>query len=152
MEKNKRDEYFIIAEILACISFILHTICVVTAERGGSFAPAWITNFNAIYWLKTVSAIIGFYCFFISGVFNTKDISRYISISTLIILLYSLPIINTVFLFIFAIIFKIIRGSTFEYEDRILIQTIWFIPLIFIIGDLCTNLSKKRKNNYNGHR
>ncbi len=144
MEEYKKKN-FIIAEILACVSFVLHTICVVTAERGGSCAPAWVPKFNLIYWLKTISAAIGLFYFFISRVFSIKQIPRYISISTLIILFYSIPIINTTFLLLFAIIFKIIRGSTFEYEDRIVIQIIWLIPALIVAIDILINLIKVRK-------
>ncbi len=134
---------FIIAEILACISFILNTICVVTADRGGPFASVWITHFGIIYWSKTILAIIGIYYFFTSKVFTVREIPRYISICTLIILWYSIPFINTVLIIIVGTIFKAIQGSsTLEYEDRIPIQIIWSVPFFIIIRTLLMKIFK----------
>lgn len=137
---------FIIAEILACLSFILNTICVVTADRGGPFASAWVTHFGIIYWSKTILAIIGIYYFFTSKVFTAREIPHYISISTLIILWYSIPLINTVLIIIVGTIFKALQGlSTLEYEDRIPIQIIWSVPFFIIVIVLLMKIFKIRK-------
>ena len=72
-EESYKEKNFILAEILACVSFILNTISVVLAERGGSFAPAWVPIFNWIYWLKTILAAMGLFYFLTSKVFTTKE-------------------------------------------------------------------------------
>lgn len=137
MDDKTRDKNLIIAEILSCLSFILNTICVYTADKGTSFAPAWVTKLDFFYWLKTISAATGLVYLFISKVFFTKLVSRHLAFFVLIVLLYSIPFINTVFILIMGIIFKALQGSsTLEYEDRIIIQAIWLIPVSFIIINL----------------
>ena len=138
---------FIIAEILACVSFIFNTICVMTADRGGAWAPAWVPKFNLFYWLKTTLAIIGLFYFFTSRVFTTKQIPRYISIFTLIILWYSIPLVNTNFILIVGPLFKALQmlslsPPSFEYEDRIPIQLIWSLPAFIVVINLLIKLAR----------
>ena len=70
MEENKITEYkkknFVIAEISACVSFVLNTVCVASSYgNGGEFGSGWWnTNFNLSYWFKTIAAIIGLFYFF----------------------------------------------------------------------------------------
>ncbi len=136
-EEGYRNKKFIIAEILACIAFILNTICVLTAkEIHGPGAPAWLPHFGIVYWFKTTLAIIGLFYFFTSGVFITKKMPRYISISTLIILWYSIPVVNFFFNIIFNMLFSgisIARKEGITFQSRIPTQIIWSIP-VFIVA------------------
>lgn len=147
MEGDIDKRNFIIAEVLACTSFILNTICVITAERGGPFASAWVTNFGLIYWFKTLMATAGLFYFFTSRAFITREISRYMSILTLIILWYSMPLANAAFVLIAGTIFKAIQSSSasLQYEDRIPIQIIWAIPAFMIAINLLAKLPNIKK-------
>ena len=94
MEANKTIECkmnnFVIAEVLACISFILNSVCVITAkDSSGPGSLAWNPDFGLLYWLKTIFAFIGIYCFSKSGIFSSKTTKRYLIISTLVVILYS---------------------------------------------------------------
>lgn len=150
MEENKITEYrkknFVIAEISACVSFILNTVCVIMANRGGPFAPAWLPRFDSFYWLKTILAASGVFYYLISNAFTSKEVPRYISIITFIILLYSVPFINSLFLIPFASTLKVFRGSTFNFDDRITVQAIWSIPALILVLDLFVRLAKNQKN------
>lgn len=143
-----KNTNFIIAEILACLSFVLNTICVVTAKNAtGPFAPTWLPNFSFIYWFKTILAVVGIFYFFTSRVFITKEIPRYISISTLMILWYSIPVTNLVLHSPITIIFSKIQGSSdITYESRIPTQITWSIPMFIVTVNLLKQLySIKRK-------
>jgi hypothetical protein len=151
MEENKITEYkkknFIIAVILTSVSFILNTVCVANSHgSGGEFGSVWWnTDFNLFYWIKTIVAIFGLFYFFRSGIFTTKQVPRYLSIFTLIILLYSIPIVNFIFLFIPAIILKGIIHYDFVYKDRVIIQLIWpvFVFVLLLFTDRLINGLKR---------
>jgi len=65
MEENNRTRDFVIAEVLACVTFVLNTICVMTGEmKYGPTAPVWEPDFGLIYWLKTILAVVGIVYFF----------------------------------------------------------------------------------------
>jgi len=140
--KNNR---FIIAEILACVTFVLNTICVVTAkEIHQSFSPVWLPNFGLIYWLKTILAIVGIFYFFSSAVFIAKKGSHYISIPTLAILRYSVPGVNFLLYFPIAMLFIVDKNQTAyqAYGVRIPVQIIWSIPAFLVAVDFIKKLVK----------
>jgi len=142
-----KERNFVIAEVLACTSFILNTICVVTGkELHGEITPPWLPHFGFIYWLKTTLAIVGLFYFIFSRVFTTKSISRYISISTLMILLYSIPFINNWLYFFLLLIVVAIKGERYEtFGDRIPVQIMWSIPMIIVMTDLLRSAIMKFK-------
>ena len=88
MEENSRAGDFVIAEVLACVTFVLNTICVVTGKmKSGPTMPVWLPDFGLIYWFKTILAVVG-----IVYLFRSKLTSpRHIFVSTLIALFYSIP-------------------------------------------------------------
>jgi len=147
MGESVNKKLFLIAENLACISFIFNMICVITAERGGAGSSAWITNFGVVYWFKTLLAVTGLFCFFGSRIFVSKLAPIYVTISTLIILLYSIPIINMSLTIIIGVLFKILQSKvvSLEYEDRLIIQTIWLIPVFIVIKDIFSGMIKVNK-------
>lgn len=140
-----KERNFVIAEVLACASFILNTICVVTGrEMHGPTAPAWLPHFGVIYWSKTVLAVLGLFYFFTSGVFTAKKTLRIISISTLILLLYSIPMVNVGLYFFLLLIIMAIKGERYEtYGDRIPVQIMWFIPMVIVMVDLFIRVALK---------
>ena len=117
------------------MSFVLNTVCVASSYgNGGEFGSGWWnTNFNLSYWFKTIAAIIGLFYFFRSRAFTAKHVPRYLSIFTLIILWYSIPIVNFIFLYIPAIIAKGIIHYDFKYEDRIIIQFTWLVSVFLLL-------------------
>jgi len=134
MEKNKRDEYFIFAEILACASFILNTISVVTLE--GSSPIELVPKFDFIYQLKTILAFVGIFCFFLSRGFSLKLIPWYIRVLTIFVLLYSIPIINMFLVLPVAVVFRKFLNSSFGYREMIISQIIWGVPFLAITRDV----------------
>lgn len=147
-EEGYKSNNFIIAEILACISFILNTVCVFTAkELHGPGAPAWLPSFGWVYWFKTILAVMGLFYFFTSRVFTAKEIPRYISISTLIVLWYSIPVVNLVFAIAipFNVLFSginVVREQGITFESRIPTQIIWSIPMFIVLTDFLIRLIK----------
>lgn len=145
-EINYKNRNFIIAEILACITFILNTICVLTAkELHAPWAPPWLPGFVLGYWLKTFLAVVGLSYFFKSKVFIAREKPRYVSISTLIVLWYSIPGVNLVFNFLFDILFSgidVVREQGVTFESRIPTQIIWSIPMLIVLADLLMKVIK----------
>jgi len=156
MEENKITEYknknFVISEILACVSFILNTICVITAkDSSGPGSSAWNPDFGLLYWSKTIFAFAGIFYFLKQGLFGKKVARGYLIISTLIVLLYSIPIMNLSFIIITAMLLKLIGivSLPLKYQDRIPIQIFWSMPVFIIILDLRIILIKFLNNKDN---
>lgn len=149
MLTNFKNRNFIISESLACVTFILNSINVITAkEVSGPGAPAWIPDFGLAYWLKTILAIVGLWYFFTSRVFINKNTSRYVSICTLLVLLYSIPVINMFFAMPFEILFSGIGtfdARSINYESRIPNLIVWAIPTCILLVDIFRKLIRIKK-------
>lgn len=149
---NKKGECkinsFVIAESLATISFILNTICVITARQlYGAGSPTWLPHFGLMYWLKTILAGIGLIYLFISRVFSAKYCSRFLPIFTLLILLYSIPGVNFIFSLPFNVLFSyknIVLDKGVTFEARIATQIVWSIPLFIVIANLLMKLARAK--------
>jgi len=152
MEENNRARDFIIAELLACVTFVLNTICVVTGERKYTAGSAiWEPHFGLIYWLKTILAVVGIVYFFRSC---KAPVPWYVKFCTLIILLFSVPIINLILTFYPDLIFSgniMLRGQMHYnvseadmryFSARIPTQIAWSIPMLLIANDLIAKLMR----------
>lgn len=144
-----KERNFVIAEILACVSFILNTICVITAkELHGPGAPSWLPHFGFIYWSKTILAVIGLFYFFTSRVFTIKSITRYFAILTLILLWFSIPLINSILTLHLDALFTgldVARKQGVTFESRIPTQIVWSIPMFIVMVDLLRRSTIKIK-------
>ncbi|MDD5513138.1 MAG: hypothetical protein PHD09_05170 [Candidatus Omnitrophica bacterium] len=155
MEEKNQARDFVIAEVLACVTFVLNTICVVTGERKYTAGSAvWQPDFGLIYWLKTILAVIG-----LVYLFRSKLTRPYhIFISTLVVLFYSIPIVNFIlashlnsFLSGSFLLYGTSRdldySSDLIFKGRIPTQLFWSIPMLLIANDLLAKIiSKVRRN------
>lgn len=153
MEENLQikynKSYFLIAELLAFLAFVFNSVCVIMADRGGPFVAAWMPKFDLFYWLKTIFAVSGLVYYSISRALTSKEVPSHISLITLIILLYSIPFINSLFLIPFAVVLKLFRGTTFYFDDRIAIQGVWSILVLILVLDFFIRLMKIQNNEKN---
>lgn len=151
--ENYKSGRFITAELLACVTFILNTICVVTAkEKHGPFSPAWLPHFGVVYWTKTILAYIGVIYFFMSRPFFEKRVSRYVIVCTLVVFCYSIPVVNSLLTLPLDAIFSLeslSRNQGTTYESRIPTQIIWSIPMFMVAFDLLKRLIKNIMANKN---
>jgi len=148
MEENSRDRDFVIAEVLACVTFVLNTICVVTGKmKSGEMMPVWLPDFGLVYWLKTVLAIIGLVYLFRSKIIHPL----YIFILTLVVLLYSIPVINSFLTFPFDYILSgniMLQGIDYDvniadkkmFDARVYTQIAWSLPVLIIVANLFMKL------------
>lgn len=143
MEEKIRESRFLIAEILACVSFILNTISVISVTGGGPIGPT--PKFGLIYQIKTLTAIFGIFYFFYSGVFSLKQVSWRKKILTILILLYSIPIINILLNLPLIVLFKKMFNTVFDYREMIISQIIWCIPVLIIAIDIAKRLKDSDK-------
>ena len=145
MENAKSEvnyKYFIIAEVLAVVSFILNTINVIlTKEGSGPYSAVWV-QFGPIYWLKNLAVIFGLIYFFKSHIFWKRGWTLIVSCGTLLIIAYSIPVINFAFQFISEEVYRYfwIGALTPQYQNRITIQAIWSIPVAIPLADLIRRL------------
>jgi len=147
-----KERNFVIAEVLACTSFILNTICVVTGkERHGPTAPVWSPDFGFVYWLKTTLALVGLFYFFTSRVFAAKKTPLYVSVTTMVTLWYSVPMVNAFLTLDLDALFSGLytaHKQVVSFGSRIPTQIVWSIPMIIVAIDLLRRLivSVKEKN------
>jgi CBS domain containing-hemolysin-like protein len=153
MQENNRARDFVIAEVLACVTFVLNTICVVTGKiKHGPTAPVWEPDFGLIYWLKTILAVVGIVYFFRSRKYPASLIIKFF---TIVLLLFSLPVINFILTFYPSLIFSgniMLRGTNFDvnyasmraFNARIPTQATWSIPVFIIMIDLLVRFIKKK--------
>ncbi len=149
MTESYKNRNFLISEVLGCITIILTSINVILArEMHSSGAPVWMPSFGFLYWSKTILAIVGLCYFFTSKVFIDDENPKYISVITLILLLYSLPIINMFFTMPFEILFSGIstaRKQGITYESRIPTLIVWAIPAFIVMLDVFKKLFRIKK-------
>jgi len=157
MEEKNQARDFVIAEVLACVTFVLNTICVVTGERKYTAGSSvWEPDFGLIYWLKTILAVIGIVYFFRSRKYPASLLIKFF---TIVLLLFSLPVINFILTFYPSLIFSgniMLRGINFDvnyasmrsFNARIPTQATWSIPMFIIMIDLLVRFIRKktRKN------
>ena len=155
MQENNRARDFVIAEVLACVTFVLNTICVVTGGmKSGEMMPVWLPDFGLIYWLKTVLSVIGLVYLFRSKIIHPL----YIFILVLVVLLYSIPVINSFLTFPFDYILSgavMVNASELDsnyasdmmFKIRIPTQVFWLMPTLLLLNDLIAKFIKKIKSN-----
>jgi len=151
MEEKNQARDFVIAEVLACVTFVLNTVCVVTGEmKHGPTSPVWLPDFGLIYWLKTILAVVGIVYLFRSKL--TRP--RYIFILTLTLLLYSVPVLNSflawpVIYFLSGAIMVDTSGLDSNYardlifNARIPTQIFWSLPMLLIANNLLFKIIRK---------
>lgn len=140
MEKYKNIVNFTIAEFLACIAFVLTSANVILAkEMHVSGAPVWMPDFGLVYWIKTILAMLGLCYVFMSKVFANKENPKYIAVLTIILLLYSLPIVNMLFSMPFEALFSTnnkVHEQGITYQSRIPTIAVWAIPFFIVAADI----------------
>ncbi|MEW6100895.1 MAG: hypothetical protein AB1481_01195 [Candidatus Omnitrophota bacterium] len=138
---------FMIAEVLAVVSFILNTILVFAGkETHAPFSAIWLPSFGLVYWIKTLLALAGLYYFFKAKAFSSQEIPRFISIIVFVVLLYSIPGINMILFGPALSIFFDRNDVRMTYQARIPAQMIWAIPAFVCLIDMLLRLLKQDKN------
>ncbi|HTY45762.1 MAG TPA: hypothetical protein VMD52_07235 [Patescibacteria group bacterium] len=118
---------------------MLNTFCVFAAnELHGAAAPVWLPNFGLIYWSKTSFAIAGAIFFIrLKEIFKQKN--NFLSLSIVILILYSIPGFNFILALPLNILFSgvaTLKNQGITFQSRIPTQIVWSIPALVLTIDL----------------
>jgi len=155
--------FFRLVELFAIVAFTFNTICLTTWDTNTS---SWyiLPDFGLLYLCKTLLALIGlglffaienynlFLSLFVLDLFSStrglrfvpadiKPKTKFIYICLLIALLYSVPGINALMFGLAShVIFRNPDSAVLIFKNRLIIQSIWSIPVLIVTINFIYNL------------